>query len=67
MGSVATVRGNAAIIYQRDLTACEVSVALNSGGGVLDIDVRGVRSPRVPLCEAAVMLAGRALDRLPDA
>ncbi|MFN2494539.1 MAG: hypothetical protein ABR608_01325 [Pseudonocardiaceae bacterium] len=66
-GAAYTVRGNSAILYQSGPTSCEVSVALNRSGGVLDIDVRGVRSPRVPLCEAAVNLAGRAFDRLPHA
>jgi hypothetical protein len=66
-GTPYTVRGNTAIIYQSGPTACEVSVALDHGGGVLDIDLRGVVRPRVPLCEAAVALAARALDRLPDA
>lgn len=66
-GAAYTVRGNSAILYQRGPTSCEVSVALNRSGGVLDIDVRGVRSPRLPLCAAAVELAGRAFDRLPPA
>ena len=66
-GAAYTVRGNSAILYQSEPTSCEVSVALNRGGGVLDIDVRGVHSPRVPLCAAAVDLAGRAFDRLPRA
>lgn len=64
-GAAYTVRGNTAIVYQSDPTSCEVSVALNRGGGLLDIDVRGVASPRVPLCQAAVDLAVRAFDRLP--
>jgi len=66
-GAAHTVRGNTAIVYQSDPTSCEVSVALNRGGGLLDIDVRGVASPRVPLCQAVVDLAGRAFDRLPAA
>lgn len=66
-GAAHLVRGNTAIIYQSDLTSCEVSIALNRGGGLLDIDVRGVPSPRVPLCQAVVDLAGRAFDRLPAA
>lgn len=66
-GVPSLVRGNTAIVYQSDPGSCEVSVALNPGGGVLDIDVRGVASPRVPLCQAVVNLAGRAFDRLPDA
>lgn len=61
------VRGNSAIVFQRDSTACEVSVALNHGGGVLDIDFRGVRSSRVAPCDVAALLAARAFDRLPDA
>ena len=66
-GAAHTVRGNTAIVYQSDPTNCEVSVALNRGGGLLDIDVRGVDTPRVPLCQAVVDLAGRAFDRLPAA
>ncbi|MGH3932677.1 MAG: hypothetical protein ACRDTF_22190 [Pseudonocardiaceae bacterium] len=61
------VRGNSAIMFQRDPAACEVSVALNHGGGVLDIDIRGVVSPRIALCDVATLLATRAFDRLPDA
>ncbi|MGH3942815.1 MAG: hypothetical protein ACRDTG_30175 [Pseudonocardiaceae bacterium] len=61
------VRGNSAIVFQRDPAACEVSVALNHGGGVLDIDIRGVVSPRMALCDVATLLATRAFDRLPDA
>lgn len=66
-GASYLVRGNSAIVFQRDPTACEVSVALNRGGGVLDIDVRGIVSPRVALCDVAAHLAVRAFDRLPDA
>jgi hypothetical protein len=66
-GAAFTVRGNSAVLYQSGPSSCEVSIALNRGGGVLDIDVRGVRSPRVPPCAAAVELAGRAFDRLPPA
>lgn len=64
-GAPYTVRGNTAILYQSDPTACEVSVVLNRGGEVLDIDLRGVMTPRVPLCQAVAELAGRAFDRLP--
>lgn len=64
-GALFTVRGNSAIVYQGNPTACEVTVALNRGGGVLDIDLRNVVSPRVPLCQAAANLAARAFDRLP--
>lgn len=64
-GAAYLVRGNSAIVYQSDPTTCEVSVALNRGGGVLDIDVRGVARSRVALCEAAALLAARAFDRLP--
>ncbi|MGH3904859.1 MAG: hypothetical protein ACRDTE_11815 [Pseudonocardiaceae bacterium] len=64
-GAAYTVRGNSAILYQGNPTSCEVTVALNRGGGVLDIDVRNVVSPRVPLCRAAANLAARAFDRLP--
>lgn len=66
-GASYLVRGNSAIVFQSDPAACEVSVALNRGGGVLDIDVRGVVSPRVALCEVAALLAARAFDRLPGA
>src|SRR5262249_11274835 len=52
-GAAYTLRGNSAIIYQSNPSACEVSVALNRGGGVLDVDIREVRNPRVPLCRAA--------------
>ncbi|MGH3916990.1 MAG: hypothetical protein ACRDTC_26805 [Pseudonocardiaceae bacterium] len=61
------VRGNSAIVFQRDSTACEISVALDHGGGVLDIDFRGVGSSRVAPCDVAALLAARAFDRLPDA
>lgn len=64
-GAAYTLRGNSAIVYQSNPTACEVTVALNRGGGVLDIDVRNIVSPRVPLCQAAANLAARAFDRLP--
>lgn len=64
-GAAHTVRGNSSIVYQRNPASCEVTVALNRGGGVLDIDLRGVVSPRVPLCRAAANLAARAFDRLP--
>lgn len=66
-GTARTVRGNSAILYQSEPTSCEVSVALNHSGGMLDIDVRGVYSPRVPPCAAVIDLAGRAFDRLPPA
>ena len=64
-GGAHTVRGNSAIVYQSNAASCEVTVALNRGGGVLDIDLRGVLSPRVPVCQAAANLAARAFDRLP--
>ncbi|MGH4023939.1 MAG: hypothetical protein ACRDRV_05070 [Pseudonocardiaceae bacterium] len=64
-GAAHTVRGNSAIVHQSSPASCEVTVALGRGGGVLDIDLRGVVSPRVPLCQAAANLAARAFDRLP--
>jgi hypothetical protein len=64
-GAAYTVRGNSALVYQGNPATCEVTVALNRAGGVLDIDLRGVVSPRVPLCQAAANLAERAFDRLP--
>lgn len=64
-GAAHTVRGNSAIVYQSNPASCEVTVALNRGGGVLDLDLRGVLRPRVPLCQAAANLAARAFDRLP--
>lgn len=66
-GAPYLVRGNSAIVFQRDPKGCEVSVALNHGGGVLDIDIRGGGSPRVAPCDVAVLLAARAFDRLPEA
>ncbi|HEY2762432.1 MAG TPA: hypothetical protein VGJ13_00210 [Pseudonocardiaceae bacterium] len=60
------IRGNSALVYQSSPTSCEVSVALNHGGGVLDIDVRGLVRPRMLVCDAAAGLAVRAFDRLPD-
>lgn len=66
-GAAFAVRGNSAIVHQSDPAACEVTIALNRGGGVLDVDLRGVVRPRVPLCQAAVGLAVRAFDRLPAA
>lgn len=64
-GAGFAVRGNSAIVYQSDPATCEVTIALNRGGGVLDIDLRGIARPRVPLCQAAAGLAVRAFDRLP--
>lgn len=64
-GAAFAVRGNSAIVYQSDPAACEVTIALNRGGGVLDVDLRGITRPRVPLCQAAAGLAMRAFDRLP--
>lgn len=65
-GAAYRIRGNSALVYQSSPTSCEVSVALNDGGGVLDIDVRGLLHPRVMVCDAAASLAVRAFDRLPD-
>lgn len=64
-GAAFAVRGNSAIVYQSGPAACEVTVALNRAGGVLDVDLRGILRPRVPLCQAAANLAARAFDRLP--
>lgn len=64
-GAAFALRGNSAIVYQSGPAACEVTIALNRGGGVLDVDLRGIVRPRVPLCQAAAGLAVRAFDRLP--
>lgn len=64
-GAPYSVRGNTAVLYQSDPASCEVSVALNDAGGVLDVDLRGVTNPRVPPCQTVVDLAGRVFDRLP--
>lgn len=65
------LRGNSALLLQRDEFSCQVTVALNPTSpdteDVLDIDARLVVNQPVPICDGVRELANRAFQRLPAA
>lgn len=63
-GDPIEIGGNSALIVRNEPSRCEVTVALNKAGNVMDVVMQDLHGPR-STCAAAVSLAERMFNALP--